>query len=79
MTSDFLPAKKILIAGGRLRRFARCTAPRSAPREERRHHCGSRRPTDSRLSHTFDVPGAYTYFCIPHEMLGMVATITAAP
>jgi plastocyanin len=27
-------------------------------------------------SHTFDVAGQYTYFCIPHEALGMVARIT---
>ena len=27
-------------------------------------------------SHTFDVPGRYTYFCIPHESLGMVGHIT---
>jgi plastocyanin len=28
------------------------------------------------FSHTFDTPGQYTYFCIPHESLGMVARIT---
>jgi plastocyanin len=28
------------------------------------------------FSHTFTTPGAYKYFCIPHESLGMVATIT---
>lgn len=27
-------------------------------------------------SRTFDVAGQYTYFCIPHEALGMVARIT---
>jgi plastocyanin len=27
-------------------------------------------------SYTFTVPGAYTYFCIPHELLGMVGKIT---
>lgn len=27
-------------------------------------------------SHTFTTPGTYKYFCIPHESLGMVATIT---
>ncbi len=26
-------------------------------------------------SRRFDVPGEYTYFCIPHELAGMVATI----
>lgn len=30
------------------------------------------------FSHTFDVAGDYTYFCIPHELMGMVATITVA-
>jgi plastocyanin len=27
-------------------------------------------------SHTFETPGEYTYVCIPHVRLGMVATIT---
>ncbi len=27
-------------------------------------------------SRTFDVPGEYAYFCIPHEMAGMVASLT---
>ncbi len=27
-------------------------------------------------SRRFDVPGEYTYFCIPHEVAGMVATLT---
>lgn len=26
--------------------------------------------------HTFEVPGDYTYFCIPHETAGMAATLT---
>jgi plastocyanin len=26
--------------------------------------------------HTFEVPGAYTYFCVPHESGGMIGTIT---
>jgi plastocyanin len=26
--------------------------------------------------HTFEVPGEYAYFCIPHEAAGMVASIT---
>ena len=25
---------------------------------------------------TFDVPGEYAYFCIPHESAGMLATLT---
>lgn len=31
------------------------------------------------FSHTFDVAGDYTYFCIPHESAGMVGTITVEP
>ncbi|MDP9351024.1 MAG: plastocyanin/azurin family copper-binding protein [Chloroflexota bacterium] len=27
-------------------------------------------------SRTFDVAGEYTYFCIPHELAGMVASLT---
>ncbi len=27
-------------------------------------------------SRSFDVAGEYTYFCIPHELAGMVATLT---
>jgi plastocyanin len=27
------------------------------------------------FSYTFDMPGEYTYFCIPHESVGMVAHI----
>jgi plastocyanin len=27
-------------------------------------------------SRKFDVPGEYTYFCIPHELAGMIATLT---
>lgn len=29
--------------------------------------------------HTFDVPGEYEYFCIPHEQDGMTGTITVEP
>jgi plastocyanin len=28
------------------------------------------------FQHTFDTPGTYKYFCIPHEAAGMVGTIT---
>jgi plastocyanin len=28
------------------------------------------------FSHAFTTPGTYKYFCIPHESLGMLATIT---
>lgn len=27
------------------------------------------------FSHTFTVPGTYKYFCIPHELQGMIATV----
>lgn len=30
----------------------------------------------SEWSHTFDVAGDYSYFCIPHEALGMVGKLT---
>ncbi|WP_284014210.1 cupredoxin domain-containing protein [Halobaculum litoreum] len=28
-----------------------------------------------RYEHTFEVPGDYTYFCIPHEQAGMVGVV----
>jgi plastocyanin len=31
--------------------------------------------THSFPRHTFDVPGTYQYFCIPHEMAGMTGTV----
>jgi plastocyanin len=27
------------------------------------------------FSRTFDVPGTYKYFCVPHESIGMIATV----
>jgi plastocyanin len=30
-------------------------------------------------AHTFTVPGTYTYFCIPHEALGMVGKVVVTP
>jgi plastocyanin len=46
---------------------------------------GGAQPWDSgnvdggaRYSHTFDVAGQYTYFCIPHEALGMVGHVTVS-
>src|ERR687885_1354953 len=30
------------------------------------------------FTHTFDTPGEYAYFCMPHEALGMVARITVS-
>ncbi len=32
--------------------------------------------TDGTFSYTFDEPGTYDYFCIPHEEMGMVGTVT---
>jgi plastocyanin len=34
--------------------------------------------TDGTFSFTFDEPGTYDYFCIPHEDLGMVGTVTVS-
>ena len=31
------------------------------------------------FSRTFDTPGGYAYFCIPHESLGIVGYITVEP
>ncbi len=31
------------------------------------------------FSHTFDVPGEYRYFCIPHESAGMIGTVIVEP
>jgi len=33
-------------------------------------------PGGASFSKSFDVPGQYTYFCVPHESLGMVGHIT---
>jgi plastocyanin len=30
------------------------------------------------FTHTFDTPGQYTYFCMPHEALGMIGHITVS-
>lgn len=35
---------------------------------------GDLRPGQT-YAHTFDVPGRYAYFCIPHEPAGMVGTV----
>jgi plastocyanin len=31
------------------------------------------------FEHTFEVPGTYRYFCIPHEAVGMVGTVIVEP
>lgn len=33
-------------------------------------------PPGGKFVHTFKVPGHYTYFCIPHELEGMVGSLT---
>jgi len=39
---------------------------------------GGRIPTRETFEHTFEVPGTYSYFCIPHERGGMVGTIVVS-
>jgi plastocyanin len=34
---------------------------------------------DETFSHTFNVAGEYQYFCIPHEMQGMLGHVTVEP
>lgn len=34
---------------------------------------------DETYQRSFDVPGSYTYFCIPHERAGMIGTIEVEP
>lgn len=36
---------------------------------------GGTMPPGDVYSHTFEVPGKYPYFCIPHEPAGMVGTV----
>jgi len=36
-------------------------------------------PGGESFRHTFDVEGDYEYFCIPHEGVGMVASISVTP
>ena len=36
---------------------------------------GGRLETSDTFSHTFDVPGTYSYVCIPHETSSMVGTV----
>jgi plastocyanin len=33
-------------------------------------------PADGEYRHTFEVPGEYDYYCIPHEPSGMVGSVT---
>ena len=34
---------------------------------------------EARFEHTFEVPGTYRYFCIPHEGAKMYGTVIVAP
>lgn len=36
---------------------------------------GGKIDTCGSFAHTFEVPGTYQYFCIPHEKAGMVGTV----
>lgn len=33
-------------------------------------------PSEETYAHTFEVPGEYDYFCVPHERGGMVGRVT---
>jgi plastocyanin len=44
------------------------------PPEAQPFNSGSIAPGDV-FQHTFEVPGTYVYFCIPHEAVGMVGKI----
>lgn len=39
---------------------------------------GGRVGTRETFEHTFEVPGTYSYFCIPHERGGMVGTVVVS-
>ena len=39
---------------------------------------GNLSPSDT-FERTFEVPGTYRYFCIPHEAVGMYGTVIVAP
>ncbi len=39
---------------------------------------GEIRPGE-KFRHTFQTPGTYRYFCIPHEKMGMVGEVIVAP
>jgi plastocyanin len=41
-------------------------------------HSGNVKP-EQEFTHTFDVPGGDTSFCVPHEPSGMVAPNTVQP
>lgn len=47
----------------------------AAAREAWRSEIGGRLTTGDTFRHTFETPGTYEYFCIPHEQAGMVGTV----
>jgi plastocyanin len=36
-------------------------------------------PPGGEFTHTFEVPGTYRYFCVPHELASMIGTIEVGP
>ena len=46
-----------------------------AARRAWRDHLGGVLHNGDTYAHTFEVPGRYDYFCIPHEQAGMVGTV----
>ncbi|MGQ4555962.1 plastocyanin/azurin family copper-binding protein [Halobellus sp. GM3] len=46
-----------------------------AAREGYLSEFGGRIDSGETWSHTFEVPGEYEYFCVPHEQAGMVGTV----
>jgi plastocyanin len=49
--------------------------PRRTPADAEAWDTGVIRKNGRSASHTFEIPGVYDYFCIPHESMGMVATV----
>lgn len=48
------------------------------PRGAATFDSGNMRPGDT-FTHRFDVAGTYRYFCVPHELAGMVGTVVVEP
>lgn len=49
--------------------------PRRVPAGSSAWDSGVLTATDAEFEVTFDVPGVYDYYCIPHEAVGMVGTV----
>lgn len=41
-------------------------------------HSGRIQPGET-FSYTFEVPGSYRYFCVPHELAGMIGEVEVTP